>query len=72
MMKSYYTYLALTGRDEACGRYIEFAEGYKCISDAAANGVAPVSGRGKTESGLRYCIEKGLTEAAIQLSLIHI
>ena len=66
MMKSYYTYLALTGRDEACGRYIEFAEGYKCISDAAANGAVPVSGRGKTESGLRYCIEKGLTEAAIQ------
>lgn len=26
MMKSYYTYLALTGRDEMCGRYIEFSE----------------------------------------------
>ncbi len=65
MMKIYYTYLALTGRDEACGDYIQFAERYRCIGNAAANGAAS-AGEVKKESGLRHCIEKGLTEAAVQ------
>ena len=65
MMKSYYTYLALTGRDEMCGRYIEFSEKYQCGSNTVVNNTASVSEK-KTDSGLRHCIEKGLAEAGVQ------
>lgn len=65
MMKSYYTYLALTGRDEMCGRYIEFCKKYQCGSNTVVNNTASVSEK-KTDSGLRHCIEKGLAEAGVQ------
>ena len=65
MMKSYFTYLALTGRDEMCGRYIEFSEKYQCGSNTVVNNTASVSEK-KTDSGLRHCIEKGLAEAGVQ------
>ncbi len=61
MMKSYYSYLALTAMDEMCAMYIGFASSIhsesSIVTKKSENAV-------EAENTLSRCIEKGLCEAA--------
>ncbi len=82
MMKIYYSFRALTGRDDNCTDYIAFAEALPEASGSAAAGVLkeggehkPVkeesregaSGAGKDEGSLKGAIERGLKMLSAEL-----
>ncbi len=62
MMKSYHTYLALTGQDPMCGAYIDFASGVHTESSLVRKSAQDTDRSG--EADLIKSIEKGLCEAA--------
>lgn len=66
MLKTYYAFLALDGRDENCGEYIRFATEVlpACASVQATS--SPVKGRTETgaETPLKRAIIKGVKEEA--------
>ncbi|MBQ8683063.1 MAG: homocysteine S-methyltransferase family protein [Clostridia bacterium] len=67
MMKTYYTYCALTGLDENCAAYIRTADRYI----AAPQAPAPVTGGSAVEdtlSALQQAIIKGLKDKAADLT----
>jgi 5-methyltetrahydrofolate--homocysteine methyltransferase len=63
MMKTYYSYLALTGLDEGFKNYISKAEGFAEAATVAAP-LATLDGTEKFSSRLVYSIIKGLKEEA--------
>jgi 5-methyltetrahydrofolate--homocysteine methyltransferase len=61
MVKTYKSYLALTGKDENCAGYIDYATSVT-VGEITANGGA--KSESATEKDLKYFIVKGLKEEA--------
>lgn len=61
MIKTFKSYLALTGKDENCGGYVEYASTVTTVTTSTSTvQTAAVS----EERNLKYCILKGLKEEA--------
>ncbi len=69
MMKSYYAFLALAGRDENCANYISFAENLPAKADTAQSVKAP-SNKNPEEfrSELQGAVIKGLKDRASSIT----
>jgi len=70
MMKAYHAYLALSGKDDNCAGYIEFASALPQQAAPAASAPAPATQNDASEeaSPLRRAIIKGLKEQAASLT----
>ncbi len=68
MLKTYYAYRALTGRDENCGDYIAYASACPVPASAQATVAAPHAQSENASSPLQNAIIKGLKESATQLT----
>ena len=70
MQKAYYSYLALSGLDASCAKYIEFASALPMQQSAtqAVQGVATVNSGEEFKSELQRAIIKGLCTDAARLT----
>lgn len=66
MMKSYHTYLALTGQDENCMEYIDFASNVETANNTTV--VTSKNNALSVEDGLKGAIIKGLKDEAAILT----
>lgn len=66
LQKGYHAFLALTGQDEGCLGYIEFAQRLPAVT--ATGAAAPAPRQVQVQEGLTGAIVRGLSEAAAQLA----
>ncbi len=68
MLKSYYAFLALSGQDKNCGKFIEFAESLPQAEAVATPISQKVADKDEGGSQLQKAIIKGLKEVAHKLT----
>ena len=61
MTKTYKAFAALSGSDENCAEYVEYAS---CVNAGEITFTGTVTEKKSAEGGLKYCIEKGLKDEA--------
>ena len=69
MMGAYHAYRALSGYDENCAAYIDYAAGLPSITAAAPVSATPAAASASEETGsLRHAVRKGLRDQAAVLA----